>query len=64
MCTAGSRIFVQDGIYDAFVKALHKASQDAKPGDVFDPATTHSPLVSETQLKVTYHTCRAFVSIR
>ena len=52
MCTAGSRIFVQEGVYDNFMKELHQASQAAKPGDVFDPSTTHSPLVSETQLKV------------
>ena len=52
MCTAGSRIFVQEGIYDKFVEAFTEASQSAKVGDLFDPTTTHTPVVSQVQFDV------------
>jgi aldehyde dehydrogenase (NAD+) len=58
-CTAGSRIFVQEGIYDAFVarfaaiaKKLHEAT-----GDPFKPGTLHGPQVSQVQMEV----CHSFL---
>lgn len=37
MCAASSRIFVQEGIYDQFVKGLVAAAQSIKQGDGFNP---------------------------
>ncbi|KAF5377739.1 hypothetical protein D9757_009381 [Collybiopsis confluens] len=52
VCTAGSRIFVQEGIYDAFIKAFSAAAQNInhKTGDPFAEGTVHGPVVSQTQL--------------
>ncbi|KAK1225522.1 hypothetical protein PQX77_011541 [Marasmius sp. AFHP31] len=52
-CVAGSRIFVQEGIYDAFLKGLADYAQNmqTKTGDPFTAGTVHGPQVSETQLK-------------
>ncbi|TFK33776.1 aldehyde dehydrogenase [Crucibulum laeve] len=50
-CTAGSRIFVQEGIYDQFLAkftAVAKALGDAI-GDPFSPTTRHGPQVSQAQ---------------
>ncbi len=54
MCIAGSRILVQEGIYDEFVDKLAKSAKSfaATKGDPFDLATQHMPQVSEVQLKV------------
>ncbi|KAI0341987.1 aldehyde dehydrogenase [Trametopsis cervina] len=51
MCVAGSRVFVQEGIYDRFVEAFSAAAQSVNNGDGFDPASQQGPLVSETQMK-------------
>ncbi|KAF9468331.1 putative 1-pyrroline-5-carboxylate dehydrogenase [Collybia nuda] len=48
-CCAGSRIFVQAGIYDEFMKRFSIVAKNLKAGDVFDPTTTHGPQVSKTQ---------------
>ncbi|KAF5374155.1 hypothetical protein D9615_008809 [Tricholomella constricta] len=50
-CTAGSRIFVQEGIYDTFLakfSAIAKSVGSAA-GDPFDEGTKHGPQVSSTQ---------------
>lgn len=53
MCAAGSRIFVQEGIYDKFIQAFAAASQTIKHGDGFQSATDQGgPVVSKTQLDV------------
>ena len=44
-CIAGSRLFVQRSIYDAFVAKLVKATEALVVGDPFDPATQVAPLV-------------------
>ncbi|KAH7876625.1 aldehyde dehydrogenase [Lentinula edodes] len=51
VCTAGSRIFVQEGIYDAFIKAFSEAAAgvNTKTGDPFAEGTIHGPVVSQTQ---------------
>jgi len=48
-CCAGSRIFVQSGIYDKFVEAFKKHSTSTKVGDPFKEDTFVGALVSETQ---------------
>lgn len=52
MCSASSRIFVQSGIYDAFVSGMTQAAQSAKGGSSFDPTTTSGPVVSQLQFDV------------
>ncbi|KAI8060546.1 aldehyde dehydrogenase domain-containing protein [Gongronella butleri] len=49
VCTAGSRIFVAEAIYDKFVAALTLAAKEGVTGDPFDAKTAHGPLVSQTQ---------------
>lgn len=51
ICAAGSRIYVQDSIYDRFVEAYKKAAADAPTvaGDPLDAATTKGPIVSSAQ---------------
>ncbi|KAL0568210.1 hypothetical protein V5O48_013780 [Marasmius crinis-equi] len=51
-CIAGSRIFVQEGIYDKFVAAFQEASKNwsQHTGDPFEPETQHGPQVSQIQL--------------
>ena len=52
MCTAASRIYVQEGIYDRFVQAFAAAASAIKLGDTFGDGSDQGPLVSEAQLKV------------
>ncbi|KAF9064740.1 aldehyde dehydrogenase [Rhodocollybia butyracea] len=57
VCIAGSRIFVQEGIYDTFMKAFSTAAQglSAKTGDPFSEGTAHGPVVSQTQFDRVMH---------
>jgi aldehyde dehydrogenase (NAD+) len=48
-CCAGSRIFVQEGIYDKFLEAFAKASKSIKIGDPFATEVNQGPQVSELQ---------------
>jgi acyl-CoA reductase-like NAD-dependent aldehyde dehydrogenase len=53
-CIAGSRIYVQEGIYDRFMEqflALAKFRQ-AATGDPFVVGTLHGPQVSQVQFDV------------
>lgn len=45
-CCAGSRTFVQEGIYDEFVKIAAKLASEKKVGDPFDADTQIGPLAS------------------
>ena len=49
-CCAGTRTFVQEGIYDEFVKKSVERAQKRILGDPFDEATDHGPQVDEEQL--------------
>ena len=42
---AGSRVFVQEGIYDEFVKKLKEKAKDWVVGDPFDPRSRLGPQV-------------------
>ncbi|KAI6100125.1 aldehyde dehydrogenase [Pisolithus croceorrhizus] len=46
-CIAGSRIFLQEGIYDEFLKRFTEKSQSIKLGDPFAPDTYQGPQVSK-----------------
>lgn len=51
VCAAGSRLFVQDRIYDQFLDAFHKKAQAIRVGNPLDPMTQMGPQVSLTQLE-------------
>lgn len=44
-CTAGSRTFVHEDIYDEFVKKAVARAQNRKVGDPFDDDTEQGPQV-------------------
>ena len=46
VCSNGTRVFVQRGIYDEFVAAIPARVKAITVGDPFDPATQMGPLVS------------------
>lgn len=50
-CTAGSRIFIQAGIYDEFLKKFTEHALSLKVGDPFAPDTYQGPQVSQTQFE-------------
>ncbi|WAO90239.1 Hypothetical protein NCS54_00765900 [Fusarium falciforme] len=49
VCCAGSRVFVQEGIYDKFLEAFKKRAQQNKVGDPFQEETFQGPQVSKLQ---------------
>ncbi|KAH9461884.1 hypothetical protein Pst134EB_005800 [Puccinia striiformis f. sp. tritici] len=53
-CCAGSRVFVQEGIYDKFVSALKENLQSLKVGDPFDVNTFQGPQVKSLRLRVEF----------
>jgi acyl-CoA reductase-like NAD-dependent aldehyde dehydrogenase len=50
MCTAASRLLVQNKVHDQMVDQLTAAAAGWKVGDGLDPSTLVGPLVSKTQL--------------
>ena len=50
VCTAGSRLFVEDGLYDAFLDRLQAHTAKLAQGDPLDPKTRLGPQVSEAQM--------------
>ncbi|WAC58743.1 aldehyde dehydrogenase family protein [Brevundimonas sp. SL130] len=53
-CTASSRLIVQDGIHDRFVKALGEKVAALRVGDALDSNTQMGPAVSEAQRETSY----------
>src|SRR5262245_45287862 len=51
ICSAGTRLLVQDTIYDRFVERFVERSRQIKVGNPLDFATRMGPLVSEEQLR-------------
>ena len=51
VCCAGSRIFVQEGIYDEFVGKLAEAFKAVKVGDPMDMATQMGSQINKRQLE-------------
>lgn len=49
ICCAGSRIYVQEGIYDKFLEAFKKRAEENKVGDPFQEETFQGPQVSQLQ---------------
>ena len=50
-CTAGSRLFVEEPIYDTFVAKSVERAQKKVVGDPWDPKTEQGPQIDEAQLK-------------
>ena len=48
-CCAGSRVFVQEGIYDKFIEAFKARTAKNVVGDPFKPDTFQGPQVSQLQ---------------
>ena len=48
-CCAGSRLFVEEKVYDKFVEKMLGKVKQTKVGDPFDPATTQGPQVTQEQ---------------
>jgi aldehyde dehydrogenase (NAD+) len=51
VCCAGSRVFVEDKIYDQFVENSTARAQKRTVGDPFNPRTEQGPQVDQTQLE-------------
>ncbi len=51
ICSAGTRLFVQRGIYEEFVQRLGDFARTLRVGDPLDPQTQLGPLVSAQQLE-------------
>ncbi len=51
VCSAGSRIFVQEGIYDKFVDSLAKIFNNVKVGDPNDSGTQLGALIYKSQME-------------
>jgi aldehyde dehydrogenase (NAD+) len=52
ICVAGSRIYVQAGIYDDFLQKFTESTQCLSVGDPFSPGTFQGPQISERQFEV------------
>lgn len=52
VCSNGTRVFVQKGIKDKFIKRLKERTEQAVMGDPLDEATTFGPMVSAAQMNI------------
>jgi acyl-CoA reductase-like NAD-dependent aldehyde dehydrogenase len=52
VCAAGSRLFVQETIYDRFVEEFARKAESIRVGHPLDPNTQMGPQVSEEQLNI------------
>jgi phenylacetaldehyde dehydrogenase len=50
-CSAGSRLFVQDSVYDRMVEELSTTAKEIQLGPGIDPMTQMGPLVSQEQME-------------
>jgi 4-guanidinobutyraldehyde dehydrogenase / NAD-dependent aldehyde dehydrogenase len=51
MCSAGSRLLLQEGIQEAVLEKVQAISRTLQPGDPLDPETRLGAIVDETQMK-------------
>ncbi|KAJ0977851.1 hypothetical protein J5N97_013325 [Dioscorea zingiberensis] len=51
VCVAGSRVYVQEGIYDDFVKKAVESAENWVVGDPFDPQVHQGPQVDKEQFE-------------
>lgn len=50
MCSAGSRLIVQESVRDQVLEKIASVGRELKPGDPLDPKTTLGAIVDETQM--------------
>lgn len=50
VCFAGSRLLVESGSHDGFMKSFEKAAKAMKVGNGLDESTTIGPIISDSQL--------------
>ncbi len=50
VCSAGSRLLLQEPLYDRFMERLVERAKKIRVGDGFDPQTEMGPLVSKTHM--------------
>jgi acyl-CoA reductase-like NAD-dependent aldehyde dehydrogenase len=55
ICSAGTRVFVEKGIYDDAVAAMSRVAESRKVGDPLDPETEMGPVVSARQMETINH---------
>jgi len=48
---AGTRVYVQEGIYDRFVERQAQLAENMKMGDPFEEGVQNGPVISEKQMK-------------
>ncbi|MHA7986727.1 aldehyde dehydrogenase family protein [Rathayibacter sp. CAU 1779] len=51
VCSAGTRMFIERGIYDEFVERVGEHGRSLRIGNGMDPETQIGPLVSRQQLE-------------
>jgi acyl-CoA reductase-like NAD-dependent aldehyde dehydrogenase len=51
VCTAGSRLIIEERVHDEFMDRLVAIARDFRVGDPMDPETQMGPLISESQMK-------------
>ncbi|TYR34333.1 betaine-aldehyde dehydrogenase [Mesorhizobium microcysteis] len=49
VCSNGTRVFVQDGVYDRFLDRLTARTKKIRIGDPLDPETQMGPLINKAQ---------------
>lgn len=54
-CCAGSRLFVEEKIYDQFVERLAELNRSRRVGDPFNPETEQGPQVDQAQFDKIMH---------
>lgn len=54
-CCAGSRLFVEEKVYDKFIDSIQSMNKSRKLGDPFDPETEQGPQVDQTQFDKVMH---------
>ena len=52
VCSNGTRVFVQEGIHDAFLERLAERLKNAVIGDPLDEATSFGPMTTERQMEI------------
>jgi succinate-semialdehyde dehydrogenase / glutarate-semialdehyde dehydrogenase len=50
-CVCANRLYVQDGVYDAFAEKLVTAVKQLKVGNGFEPGVTQGPLIDEAAVE-------------
>jgi succinate-semialdehyde dehydrogenase/glutarate-semialdehyde dehydrogenase len=59
-CVCANRLYVQDGVYDAFVAKLTEKARSIKVGNGFEPGVTQGPLIDDAAVaKVEQHVADA-----